>query len=240
MTRESGETERADAQRPSTARVLTQLIHPVLRALPVRALGVTAAVALLIAALPRLLADEPDPWSALVALRAAALTFALGLAFVLDDPTRDLTSSVPTRRILRTTLRVALVAPFAAAWWTAAVLLIPSKIRPPVGDMTLEAAAAAVLSLAAAGAALRFTAEPEPGQRVAAGFLVIALVSRVALPNDWGMYVSPTEKPWGVGHDHWAMVLVGAALVWAACGPEPLKRRRLIPIRSAGSGVSGV
>jgi hypothetical protein len=124
---------------------------------------------------------------------------------------------------------VALVAPFAAAWWTAAVLLIPSKIRPPVGDMTLEAAAAAVLSLAAAAAALRFTAEPEPGQRVAAGFLVIALVSPLALPNDWGMYVSPVEKPWGVGHDHWAMVLVGAVAVWAACGPEPVRRRRLIP-----------
>ena len=229
MTRGSGEAEQAGVQPPSTARVLAQLTRPVLRALPVRALGATAAVALLIAALPRLLSDEPDPWSALVALRAAALTFALGLAFVLDDPTRDLTSAVPTRRMLRTTLRVALVAPFAAAWWTAAVLLIPSKIRPPVGDMTLEAAAAAVLSLAAAAASLRFTAEPEPGQRVAAGFLVLALVSPLALPNAWGMYASPTEKPWGVGHDHWAMVLVGAVVVWAACGPEPVRRRRLIP-----------
>ena len=216
------------AQLPSTARVLAQLTRPVLRALPVRALGATGAVGLLIAALPRLLSDEPDQWSALVALRAAALTFALGLAFVLDDPTRDLTSSVPTRRILRTTLRVALVAPFAALWWTAAVLLVPSEVRPPVGDMTLEAAAAAALSLAAAGATLRFTAEPEPGQRVAAGFLVIALVSPLALPYDWGMYVSPAEKPWGVGHDHWAMVLVGAGLAWAACGPEPIRRRRLL------------
>ncbi|MFF5305028.1 ABC transporter [Streptomyces sp. NPDC013161] len=227
MTRGREKSEQTTTQLPSTARVLAQLIRPVLRALPVRALGATAAVALLIAALPRLLSDEPDPWSALVALRAAALTFALGLAFVLDDPTRDLTSSVPTRRILRTTLRVALVAPFAVAWWTAAVLLIPSKIRPPVGDMTLEAAAAAVLSLAAAATALRFTTEPEPGQRVAAGFLVVALVSPLALPNDWGMYVSPPEKQWGVGHDHWAMLLVGAAAVWAACGPEPVRRRLL-------------
>ncbi|WP_405841451.1 ABC transporter [Streptomyces sp. NBC_01518] len=234
MTRGKEKSEQATTQLPSTARVLTQLIRPVLRALPIRALGATGAVALLIAALPRLLSDEPDPWSALVALRAAALTFALGLAFVLDDPTRDLTSSVPTRRILRTTLRVALVAPFAVACWTAAVLLIPSKIRPPVGDMTLEAAAAAVLSLAAAATALRFTAEPEPGQRVAAGFLVVALVSPLALPNDWGMYVSPTEKQWGVGHDHWAMVLVGAALVWAACGPEPV-RRRLLGMRRAAT-----
>jgi hypothetical protein len=212
---------------------LAQLIRPVLRALPVRALGATAAVALLIAALPRLLSDEPNPWSALVALRAAALAFALGLAFVLDDPTRDLTSSVPTRRILRTTLRVALVAPFAALWWTAAVLLVPSEVRPPVGDMTLEVAAAAALSLAAAATALRFTDEPEPGQRVAAGFLVIALVSPLALPYDWGMYVSPAEKQWGVGHDHWAMVLVGAGMVWAACGPEPIRRRRLVPTRTS-------
>jgi hypothetical protein len=212
---------------------LAQLIRPVLRALPVRALGATAAVALLIAALPRLLSDEPNPWSALVALRAAALAFALGLAFVLDDPTRDLTSSVPTRRILRTTLRVALVAPFAALWWTAAVLLVPSEVRPPVGDMTLEAAAAAALSLAAAATALRLTDEPEPGQRVAAGFLVIALVSPLALPYDWGMYVSPAEKQWGVGHDHWAMVLVGAGMVWAACGPEPIRRRRLVPTRTS-------
>ncbi|MET7682717.1 ABC transporter [Streptomyces sp. NPDC005423] len=208
-----------------TARVLTQLVRPVGRALPWRALGATGPVGLLLAALPRLLSSHPDPWSALVALRAAALALALGLAFVLDDPAREVTAPVPTRRTTRTALRVALVAPLAALWWTAALLLVPARVRPPVGDITLEAAAAAVLALAAANTAVRLTEEAEPGQRVAGGLLLVSLVAPLALPARWALFVLPTDKRWHTGHHHWALLLTGAALVWAVSGPEPLGRR---------------
>ncbi|WP_369407114.1 ABC transporter [Streptomyces hokutonensis] len=210
-----------------TTGVLGQLVRPVLRALPRRALGAGAGAGLLLAALPRLLSDDPDQWTALLVLRGAALALALGLTFLLDDPARQVTVAVPTRRMLRTALRTALVVPLAALWWTAVVLLIPSEIRPPVGALTLEAAAAAVVALAASATAVRLTDEAEPGQRVAIALLATSMAAALLFPENWGLFAAPKDKWWAVGHDHWAFVLAGAALVWAACGPEPVRRRRL-------------
>ncbi|MFI6409164.1 ABC transporter [Streptomyces sp. NPDC050548] len=219
---------------------LGQLARPVLRALPRRALGAGAAAGLLLAALPRLLSDDPDPWTALLLLRGAALAFALGLTFLLDDPSRHVTAAVPTRRMLRTALRTALIAPLAALWWTAAVLLIPAQVRPPVGDITLEAAAAAVVALAASATAIRLTDEPEPGQRVAISLLATSMAAALLLPTEWGLFATPKEKWWAPGHDHWALILTAAALLWTACGPEPLRRRRFLSTRPAKFSPSGV
>ncbi|MFE2418695.1 ABC transporter [Streptomyces hokutonensis] len=210
-----------------TTGVLGQLVRPVLRALPRRALGAGAVAGLLLAALPRLTSADFDPRSALLLLRGAVLAFALGLTFLLDDPARQVTVAVPTRRMLRAALRTALVAPLAALWWTAVVLLIPAQARPPVGDTTLEAAAAAVVALAASAAAIRLTDEAEPGQRLAIALLATSMAAALLFPESWGLFAMPKEKWWATGHDHWAFVLAGAALVWTACGPEPVRRRRL-------------
>ncbi len=214
-------------------RASAQLVGPVLRALPRRALGAGAAAGLVLAALPRLLSTHPDPWMALLLLRGAALAFALGLTFLLDDPARHVTAAVPTRRMVRGALRTALVAPFAALWWTAAVLLIPAQVRPPVGDITLEAAAAAVVALAASATAIRLTEEAEPGQRVAITLLATSMAAALLLPQHWGLFATPKEKWWSPGHQHWALILAGAAVVWAACGPEPIRRRGFFATRSA-------
>jgi hypothetical protein len=48
-------------------------------------------------------------------LRAAILDFAVGLAFLLDDPARHTTTTVPTPGPVRIALRVALAAPAATA-----------------------------------------------------------------------------------------------------------------------------
>ncbi|GDY75781.1 hypothetical protein SAV31267_052660 [Streptomyces avermitilis] len=105
--------------------VIRALLGPVLRTLPWRALAVAGALGLVFAGLPRLW-----PWESLPPLRAAALCLALGLAFLLDDPARHTTAAVPTRRPVRTGLRLALVAPVAALWWTAVLLLAPGRPRP--------------------------------------------------------------------------------------------------------------
>ncbi|WP_410099202.1 ABC transporter [Streptomyces sp. STR69] len=210
-----------------TTGVLGQLARPVLRAMPWRALGAGAAAGLLLAALPRLTSADFDPRSALILLRGAVLSFALGLTFLLDDPARQVTVAVPTRRMLRAALRTALVAPLAALWWTAAVLLIPAQARPPVGDITLEAAAAALVALAASAAAIRLTDEAEPGQRLAIALLATSMAAALLFPESWGLFAMPKDKWWTTGHQHWAFVLAGAALVWASCGPEPVRRRRL-------------
>nr|WP_245695410.1 ABC transporter [Streptomyces antibioticus] len=200
------------------------LLVPVLRTLPWRALGAAGAVGLLIVSMARL-SDAADEPLALNLLRAGVLAFTLGLAFVLDDPARHTTTPVPTRRPARHALRVALVAPVTAAWWTAAVLLVPDGIRPPVGDVTLEAGAAFTLALAASAAAVRFSQAAEPGQAVAGAVLTTAVLGLLLWPERWALFVATQDPKWAQAHDRWGMVLVGAVVVWGACGPEPLRRR---------------
>ncbi|MFE9444787.1 ABC transporter [Streptomyces sp. NPDC006602] len=215
------------------------LVWGVRRTVPWRALGSGAVIGLLVVGLPRLSDSPPDPWLALNLLRAAALAFALGLAFLLDDPARHLTVPVTTRRWVRTGLRVAWVAPVAVLWWTAALTLIPEEVRPPVGALTLEAGATAALALAAAATAVRFASEPEPGPSVAAAVLTTALLAALLLPARWSLFV-PTDDPrWDAAHDRWAVVLTAAVLVWGACGPEPVRRGHLLRRRSPVAGPTG-
>lgn len=198
----------------------------VARTVPWRAVAAGAVVGLLVVGLPRLLSGTLDAWLGLTLLRAAALVFALGLTFLLDDPARELTTPVPTRRWVRTGLRVALVVPVAALWWTAALSLLPAPARPPVGAVTLEAAATAALALAVAAVAVRFTDEPRPGPSVAAGLLTLALLAPHLLPSRWDLFVLVGDPGWAAAHVRWAAVLAGAALLGAACAVEPLRSLR--------------
>ncbi|MDG9718729.1 hypothetical protein [Streptomyces sp. DH24] len=114
------------------------------------ALTACAGTGLLLAAVPRLLPDGPDPWLSLTLLRAAMVCLALVPAFLLDDSARHTTATVPTGRPVRTGLRVRLAVPFVAVWWTAAPHLIPPDVKPPAGAVTLEAATVAATALALA------------------------------------------------------------------------------------------
>jgi len=212
--------------------LIRELTLPVWRSLPWRALLASGAMALLLAGVTRI-ADAPSTWLTVNLLRTAALVIALGLAFVLDDPARHTTAAVPVRRPVRAGLRLALVAPVLASWWTAVLLLVPSSVRPPVGDITLEAGAACALALAGATAAIRLTDQAEPGQAVAAGLLVLAILTPLLLPDSWALFVAVEDKRWAAAHDRWAVLSVGAAVVWGLCMPERVGRR------SASPGLSG-
>ncbi|WP_399886400.1 ABC transporter [Streptomyces sp. BBFR51] len=202
----------------------TDLIGPLWRTLPWRALAAAGTLGLLIAGTPVLTGAEPAPWQTLLLLRGVALIGALGLAFLLDDPARHLTAAVPTHRPVRQALRVALVAPLAALWWTAALLLVPSASRPPAGDVTLEAAAVGVLALAGAALVVRLTEEARPGPFVAAFLLLAAVLAPLLAPGDWALFGQPDDPRWPAAHDRWAVLLVAATAVGALCGPEPLGR----------------
>lgn len=204
------------------------LVVAVARTVPWRAIGAGAVVGLLVVGLPRMLSVPPDAWLGLNLLRAAALVFALGLTFLLDDPARRLTAPVPTRRWVRTGLRVVLVAPVAALWWAVVLALLPRQARPPLGAITLEAAATAVLALAAAAVAVRVTDEPEPGPSVAAGLLTLAILTPTLLPSRWDLFVPVADPHWDAAHVRWAVLLGFAALLWVCCGPEPLRRRWMV------------
>ncbi|MEU5345036.1 ABC transporter [Streptomyces sp. NPDC020766] len=203
------------------------LLTPVWRTLPRRALAAAGAAGLLLAAVPRLLSGAPDPWLGLLALRGAALVLALGLAFLLDDPARHITSAVPVRRPLRVGLRVALAAPWAALCWTAAVFLVPEEARPPVGALTLEAIAIAVFALAGAALVIRRSTVTEPGVAVSTWLLSTAAVAFLLLPDGWSLLVPPGDPRWTDTHERWAMLLAVATVVGARACVEPLRPWRL-------------
>ncbi|WP_245685487.1 ABC transporter [Streptomyces yerevanensis] len=218
---------------PSTAGIIRALVLPVARTLPWLPLAAGGTVGLLLVGVPRLVSGETPEEIALLLLRGAVLAFGLGLAFLMDDPARHTTAGVPVRRAVRAGLRVALVAPVAVGWWTAALLLVPAEVRPPVGDMTLEAAATAVLALLAGAAAVRLRDEPEPGQAAAAALLLTGLVAPLLMPDRWTLFVQPHADRWDEAHRSWAWLLTGAALVWAACLLEPVRRRRVRAVFTA-------
>ncbi|MFF7735952.1 ABC transporter [Streptomyces sp. NPDC007984] len=199
------------------------LVLPVHRTLPWGTVGAAGALGLLFTALAR--TGESAERLSLYLLRAAILAFAVGLAFLLDDPARHTTAAVPTPRPVRIGLRVALAVPAAAAWWTAALLLVPPGARPPVGDITLEAGAACALAVTGAVAVVRYSEVTRPGPPVAGGLLTTAVLVMLLWPGRWALFVPVEDARWAAAHDRWGVVLTGAVLLGAVCAVEPLRRR---------------
>ncbi|MFI1421841.1 ABC transporter [Streptomyces sp. NPDC020731] len=214
------------------------LLRPTVRTMPWRAIGAAGTLGLLLAAAPGLMGDEATGWLALNALRASAVAFALGAAFVLDDPARHTTAAVPTRRAVRHGLRVLLVAPVAAVWWTAALLLVPGPVRPPAAGITLEAATVLALVLSGAALAIHRGDGTRPGQAVAALLLTLAVLGPLLTPGSWALFTAPDDARWAAAHDRWAVLLCAAVVVGAVCATEPKRRVTFRGLRSP-SGTSG-
>ncbi|RZU14890.1 hypothetical protein EV567_3872 [Streptomyces sp. BK239] len=157
-------------------------------------------------------------------LRLVALTGALGLAFLLDDPARHTTATTPLGRPLRAGLRLAMAVPLAALWWTAVLLAVPASSRPPLGPVTLEAAATAVAAVALASAAIRFSDRAEVGKGTAL-LLGAAAVLTALVPARWGLLTLPGQPWWEEAQMRWAAVLAVMLASAALCTPEPLRRR---------------
>ncbi|KUN80261.1 ABC transporter [Streptomyces griseoruber] len=194
---------------------------PVWRTLPRRALTIAGAVGLLLAASTRLPDHAPGAGPGLFVLRLTALSGALGLAFLLDDPARNTSATTPVARPLRTVLRLAMALPLTALWWTTALLLVPSPTRPPLLPVTLQAAATTAAALALATVAVRFTDSPEVGRSTAICLLTGAAVA-VLTPNRWGLLATPADPWWEPTQLRWAAVLGVTLAVCALWTPEPL------------------
>lgn len=214
------------------------LVRVVWRVLPWRVLGAAGVLGAAMAAGTRLTGHEPDAMTGLLVLRLAALVGGLALAFLFDDPARRTTEAVPVRRPVRAGLRLTLVAPLAAVWWTAVLFLVPAAARPPAGAVTLEAAAIGVTAVALAAASVRLRSEPDPGAGAALTLLALA-VAVLLLPSRWNLLVPPGDPNWAEAHRWWAGLLVAAALLCAAGLPEPLHRLRHRPRgrRTPGLGI---
>ncbi|WP_327316125.1 ABC transporter [Streptomyces sp. NBC_01235] len=204
------------------ATLLRSLLPPLWHSLPWPALTTAGALGLLSAATVRLPDHAPDADLGRLVLRLTALTGALGLAFLLDDPARNTTAATPVGRAQRTVLRLALVAPLTVLWWATALLLIPAPARPALGPATLEAAGMVCAALALATIAVRFTEAPEVGRGTAIWLGVAAGVT-LLVPNKWGLLGTPHDPYWVATQVRWAVVL-GATVTLSAIGtPEPLK-----------------
>jgi fluoroquinolone transport system permease protein len=168
------------------------------------------------------------------ALRISALLFALGAAFLLDDPARPITDHLPTPLWFHRILRLTLTVPLAAALWVINVWLArltdPGLQPLPIGDVTLEAASLVALSVALAAGLARFVPDGTGG--VAAGPAILVLVgSALFLPAHLELFPMEAVDPrWHGAHDLWRWVLVGSlgGLAWASLDPgrPRLLRRR--------------
>ena len=226
MTDASADSLTKPAGPPPTHVVARALVRPVWRGLPRWAVMTGAVLGLMLAGSSRTVSEEPDPWLCLNLLRAAALAFGLGLAFLFDDPARHTTATVPTRRPVRTGLRLLLVVPFMAVCWTAALFLVPAEGRPPMGAITLEAAAVMTLALTSGLVAVRHSGATEPGIAISAGLVGAFFAAAVLLPTRWELFVGPSDPHWEDAHRRWAAVLVVVVLAGARSLGEPLRRLR--------------
>ncbi|WP_242432536.1 ABC transporter [Streptomyces sp. Root1310] len=206
------------------AELVRSLVRPVWRGLPRRALTTAGGLGLLLAGATRLPDHAPDAELGRLVLRLTALAGAVGLAFVLDDPARNTTATTPVGRPRRTVLRLAVVAPLAALWWAAVLLLTPAPTRPALGPATLEAAGTACAALVLATIAVRFTQTAEVGRSTAVRLGAAAAVA-VLVPNRWGLLGTPQDPYWAATQVRWAVVLGVAVTLSVLWTPEPLRGR---------------
>ncbi|GAA4603473.1 hypothetical protein BJY16_004628 [Actinoplanes octamycinicus] len=173
-------------------------------------LAVCAALSVLILAAPIALGAELDFLDATLALRLALVALLTGAAFVLDDPARVTTETLPisARRTTGIRMLVAL-APVSVCW---AVLLwlapytVASTAGYPRGGLVIEAFA--LLAWAWAVAA------PAGGTR-AGPFLLILTVALAMLPDRLAFFVSPGAPGYDASRVRWAVLLIAGCVLLA-------------------------
>ncbi|KRV51165.1 hypothetical protein AQ490_02970 [Wenjunlia vitaminophila] len=218
--------------RSQTPAVARELCRPTWRALPWSVLAGVGTVALLSVALPELLAD-PTPGVRLSLLRMAALTCALGIAFLLDDPGQVTTATVPVPRLVRHALRVLLVLPLHAVLWSALLAVAwigageSDRGQLPLGGVTVEAAAVSALAVALATVVARRDGT-RPGT-VAAPTLLLVTVPLAFLPAPLALVLPEGHPDWARVHALWAAICLAAAVASVVLALTPLGQYRHRP-----------
>ncbi|MGY0234409.1 hypothetical protein [Longispora urticae] len=171
--------------------------------------------------------DDPLDGTGLVRLlRVVTVLAAVGLAFLLDDPTGPTVAPVPVSLLRRRATRLALACPAVALWWlgvVASVRLWLPDTPWPVAALTLEAATVAVVGCAAAALADRRSSERRGA--VFAAPTVLALVGlTTVLPDPVALLVAPGDPGWAAGHVRWFVVLCAAVACFLAASRDPARR----------------
>jgi hypothetical protein len=187
---------------PMNIRILYPLLRPTAHAIRWYPLTVGAALGLAIVLIPEALTTKLSDANLVDLIRISAACTALGAAFLLDDPATRSTPTVPTPRLARNLVRVAVAAPAIALWWGALLTLAqamtdrPHATHLPAAALTLEAATLATTALALAAAARRHTADGNTGVIAAPTLVVLAAATRF-LPRKVALTTTPRGPPLG-------------------------------------------
>jgi len=208
------------------AHVAVALLRPTLRAVPWISVAAGALLGLILVAVPASLVElEPRGWATV--LRLAAVAGAVGAAFLLDDPADRTTVVMPTPRLLRRAVRVALLLPLLALWWAAALLALRALAGAaqvdglPLAGLTVEAVA--LLAAAIAIAALA-GGTGDGGVTGAVGVLAGALLACLP-PRPYALVLEPADPAWDGVHGMWALVIAAALIAFAVAGRDPGAQR---------------
>jgi hypothetical protein len=175
-------------------RQVAQLVRPVARSLPWRALLAASAAALVVSSLPG---------SAALRTRLGAIALCLGAAYLFDDPAASTLQSSPVTLLLRRALRLALATPLFLASWSVVLWRVDGP--DPVGR-TLELGGPLTLTLATAAAVGATLASALP--------LAFPLADRL-LPSGWRLFgTGSPDRLWLL-----ALALAGLVGVWASLDP---------------------
>jgi fluoroquinolone transport system permease protein len=159
-----------------------------------------------------------SPQDMMLALRLGAMAVAVGMTFVLDDPSEDTTSPAPISILVRRTVRVALTLPVALVVW---LLLLGYANGAPYMEQTIPTWPALLEVIAFCGAALggsalgiRFLSD-RLGAPAGIGTM-LAAASLVSL-FPWGrqpMGLFPGTEPYAREIEWWWAIAVAGAFVW--------------------------
>ena len=177
----------------------------------------------------------PDAGASTFGLRAAAVMLAMGLAFVLDDPTEDTTGPAPVSILTRRALRIGLALPPVLLLW----LVLRAYAGGAVGEegipawpLTLEFLTFCAAGLAGAAAGARILSDRLGGLAGAGAIALSALVLAV-FPWAFGLLTRIAGTP---QHDAatpwWWMLAVVFALVWWRMSTPQGTRLVRLPRRS--------
>ena len=204
-------------------RTLYPLLRSTAHAITWRPIVLGAALGPIIVLVPEALISRLTGAHLTTLARVAAICFALGAAFLLDDPATRSTPAVPTARLARNLIRVILAAPVIALWCTLTLGLATTTgqhagtAHLPVAALTLEAASLLVTALALAAIAQRRTTDGNPGVIAAPAVLLLAALAWF-LPGPAALILRPTDPHWTASHYRWTAVLATAlvAFLWAS------------------------
>jgi hypothetical protein len=154
------------------------------------------------------------PWAdqAPAVMHGVAVLVACAFASALDDPTGDVATAAPVRRVTWTWARLAAVGAAALPVLLVATLVARLRFAPLPLAVVLAEAAGYLLAAVAVAAVLRARRTFLPSYPAVAGVLVVALVT-YAMPRGWTM-VGP--QPWGPPYEAALWRWLGFGLVLLA------------------------